>query len=98
MSFSGLMINHDSVAKNPNSGANWVRDAAAALPQSEFRKPAVDAEGDPEFAVVSWISGVEDAAFWLNNLITIHDNGGTTSSPKKIKAAARELLRLLGEG
>ena len=45
----------------------------------------------------AWVARVTDAAANLRDLVTIHDNGGTASSPAKIKNAARELLRLLGE-
>lgn len=49
-------------------------------------------------ALAAGKASVKDAAHELNNLIVIHDNGGTASSPKKIKKAARELLRLIDEG
>ena len=54
-------------------------------------------EHGPDWVRASWQASVEDAARELHNLVTIHDNGGTASSPKKIKKAARDLLRLLGE-
>jgi hypothetical protein len=44
-----------------------------------------------------WAASVTEQAHELRQLIWMHDNGGTASSPKKIKRAARELLRLLGE-
>jgi hypothetical protein len=60
---------------------------------------AAEADGivRDEFTARQWRASVEEAAWELGNLITIHDNGGTASSPRKIKNAARELLRLLGE-
>lgn len=100
MTFSKVIDDYATVEKNPNSGADWVYEAGLALPQTEARAEAVSM-ADPmvrhQFAAGSWTSGVQDAARELRDLITIHDNGGTASSPKKIKAAARELLLLLGE-
>jgi hypothetical protein len=74
-------------------------DAANDLPLDAQREPFrwTDREHEHGWIVRAWEASIEDAARELHNLITIHDNGGTASSPKKIKRAARELLRLLGE-
>jgi hypothetical protein len=74
-------------------------DAANELPLDAAREPHrwSDKNHEHVWTVRAWEASVEDAARELHNLITIHDNGGSASSPKKIKAAARELLRLIGE-
>ena len=74
--------------------------AALALPLSPERATyAAQADGivRDEYTARQWRASVEEAARDLRNLVTIHDNGGRASSPSKIKNAARELLRLLGE-
>lgn len=72
-------------------------DAANAIPLDELREQYrwADSEHEHAWIVKAWESSVEDAARELENLIVIHDNGGTASSPKKIKAQARVLLALL---
>lgn len=85
-------------AKMPASGQAYA--AAMRLPQTEARAVHVaQADGVVRagHAAMQWLAGVEDAAHALRVLVIIHDNGGTASSPEKIKNAARELLRLLGE-
>lgn len=69
--------------------------ARAELPLSPQREFVRDLE--PALVASSWAGGVGDAAQRLANLVHIHDNGGTASSPAKIKRAALELVRLLGE-
>lgn len=74
--------------------------AALALPLSPERAVyAAQADGivRDEYTARQWVASVEEAAHELRELVTIHDNGGTASSPRKIKNAARELVRLLGE-
>lgn len=72
------------------------RKTADEMPLSAER---ADIRGrmSPEWALNAWEASVADAARELRELITIHEGGGTASSPAKIKSAARELLRLLGE-
>ena len=83
------------------SGRHESYDAAMNLPQAPDRKALVEqADGivRANYAITQWIASVGDAAAELRELVTIHDNGGSASSPAKIKNAARELLRLIGEG
>lgn len=100
MTFRETLANYVAVEKNSHSGSDWVYEAAMKLPQDERRQVSV-AQADgivrADYAARLWAIGIEDAASYLNDLIVTHDNGGTLSSPKKIKAAALELLRLLGE-
>ncbi len=88
------------VVEHPKSGASWRCDLAMSLPQDERREVEV-AQADgiirAQYAAKSWVAGISDAAFNLRELVVVHDNGGTASSIKKIKEAARELVRLLGE-
>lgn len=95
--FSGLLEDHAAAATGRDSMAN--DDRANRLPLATTRAGFkwIDAAHQHEWIARSWAGSVEDAARELDNLVTIHDNGGTASSPKKIKNAARELLRLLGE-
>lgn len=98
--FTEALDDYTAVMSHPHSAARKYYDAAMRLPQDEGRQIHVNqADGIVRagYAARSWVAGVEDAARDLHNLITIHDNGGTASSPAKIKRAARKLLRLLGE-
>lgn len=72
-------------------------DAANRIPLDELREPArwSDSEHEHRWINDAWEASVEDAARELENLIVIHDNGGTASSPKKIKQQARVLIALL---
>ena len=98
--FTEALDDYTAVTSHPHSAARQYYDAAMRLPQAESRQIHVNqADGivRADYAARSWVAGVEDASHNLPNLITIHDNGGTASSPAKIKRAARDLLRLLGE-
>lgn len=98
--FTEAANDYATVTRAAKSSSRKAYDAAMRLPQGEERGEAVrmaDGIVRAGFAAKSWVAGVEDAAANLRELITVHDNGGTASSPKKIKAAARELLTLLAE-
>lgn len=85
-----------TVARMANTSAAR-RDAAERLPLDALRDPHRHRDGahGSEWIARAWGAAVADASHELHNLVTIHDNGGTASSPKKIKKAARELMRLL---
>jgi hypothetical protein len=95
--FSGLLEDHRAALSGRDTMANDDRANRLPLPESRELYRWADSDHQHNWIARSWAGSVEDAARDLHNLVTIHDNGGTASSPKKIKNAARELLRLLGE-
>lgn len=74
-------------------------DAADQLPLGqdleEFRW--LDSEHQHAWIAKAWASSVENTARELEELLAAHDNRGTVATTATIKAAARDLLFLLGK-
>ena len=70
--------------------------AADRLPLSEWGESSRRLLS-PQTVAMNWRANVGDAAHALRETLTAADNGGTAGEPEKVRAAAAELLRLLGE-
>lgn len=92
--FTDLLTDYQTALHSGH--ADIAADAAARLPLDALREEH-RAGIAPLIITLGWAASVADTARELRELMVIHDNGGTSSSIKKIKRAARELLRLLGE-
>lgn len=72
------------------------KDAAARLPLSEWSESRRDLL-TPQTVAMNWRANVADLAYTLRETLTAADNGGTAGEPEKVRAAAADLLRALGE-